>query len=164
MKNLQIADLALELSNLYYATGHEFQEGLSIAMFNPKTGKEIGVDVVTPMFTNVSKPKEDKDEDELCDAALFIYPESEYTQEVINIDVDDKISSFISKKQRNLNGEFLINKVINARNFFDLKTARESFLALSKKPWALSDKDKTVFWEEYNITKDYLNNKKRSVA
>lgn len=164
MKNLQIPDLTLELSNLYYATGFEFQEGLSMAMFNPETGEEIGADILTPMLNNITQPIEDKDEDSLCDAALFIYPDTEYSQEKVNLDINFTYDNFISKEQRNLNGQFMITKVINARNFFELKIARESFLTLSKKPWALNDKDKTVFWQEYNITKEYLNNNKRNAA
>jgi len=167
MKNLNIPDLHLELSNLYYSTEHEYQEGFGTAMFNPETGKEIGADIVTPMLTNVKELKDEPllEEEQLCDAALMKMPETQYSSEPSpDFEISYSYSSFITKQQRALNGRFLINKVINANNFYELKIVRESFLALSKKEWALNYSDISKFWSKYKITKEYLNNKKLKAA
>jgi len=170
MKNLIINDLHDELyETLYYTSSNrDLSEGLNLTAvrFDPETGSEIGAnEVLTPMLTNFSEATDYYVEDSLCDAALMKLPEitstDAYQPEVQPNNNPVSTSVFITDQDRINNFNFYMKKVKQARNFYDLKIARESVLTGSKNSnFFMNPTQKAAFWDEYRKIKEILNNNK----
>ena len=171
MQNLIINDLHDELyEDLYYSSSNRDlsePDNLPAVQFDADTGTEIGADqVLTPMLTNVNSFSDNVEDDSLCDAALMKQPDSTST-EAYEPEVQSTKhytlpkSAFITDEDRLNNFNFYMQKVKQARNFYDLKVARESVLTGSKNSnFFMNPTQKAAFWDEYRKIKEILNSNK----
>jgi hypothetical protein len=162
---LQIKDLELELTNLYFNTEWSVQESDSIitGMRLDKEGNELGVDeILNQPIGYVSTPDEwiENEEDNLCNAALFIEEEIKYEKEEESTGYNYAHSDFITKEQRENNTQFYNALLSKCNNFSKLRTIRESVMAGQKGKngvyFFITGASKE-FWNAYNVRKAQLN-------
>lgn len=163
---LQISDLELELSNLFLDTSASWDESVmeDFVNWDMDRSEQLNAPVVAQYLNENNVTTYDGISEDLCNAALFIQEEDEYSAETTPFyEVEESLittSNWISPEQRETNYKFYFEKLAKANNWSRLALVRESVLSGQKGKNGMYffpvGKSKE-FWAAYNKKKEELN-------